>query len=150
TAWEQACGYVRREDVQKPPARMWLFGMVTLIETRFGRLIETHCTEEEWKACMSAGRIQKAETLCAERLRLGQQVRLVDCLQFADKAQIVAHIERLRKMTRFDSKRQIETIGRRLEKLRNNLAHSQDIITSDWQTIVTLAANVTSILDGPP
>src|SRR5690606_20730535 len=82
--------------------------------------------------------------------RLGQHVRLVDCLQFADKAQIVAHIERLRKMTRFDSKRQIETIGRRLEKLRNNLAHSQDIITSDWQTIVTLAANVTSILDGPP
>ena len=149
-AWEQVCGYVRREDVQKPPGRMWLFGMVTLIESRFGRLIETHCTEEEWKACMSPGRIQKAETLCAERSRSGQHVQLIDCLQFADKAQIVAHVERLRKMTRFDSKKQIETIGRKLEKLRNNLAHSQDIIIGDWQTIVTLAENVTSILDGPP
>lgn len=149
-AWEQVCGYVRREDVQKAPGRMWLFGMVTLIESRFGRLIETHCTEEEWKACMSPGRILKAEALCAERVRLGQHVRLIDCLQFADKTQIVAHIERLRNLTRFDSKRQIETIGRKLEKLRNNLAHSQDIITGDWQTIVTLAENVSSILDGPP
>lgn len=148
-AWEQVCGYVRREDVQKPPGRMWLFGMVTLIESRFGRLIETHCTEEEWKACMSPGRILKAETLSAERLRSGQQVRLVDCLQFADKAQIIANVERLRAMTRFDSKKQIEAIGRKLEKLRNNLAHSQDIIIGDWRTIVTLAENITSILDGP-
>lgn len=149
-AWDQVWGYVRREDVQKPPGRMWLFGMVTLIESRFGRLIETHCPEEEWKACMSPGRILKAETLWAERVRSGQQVRLVDCLQFADKAQIVAHVERLRAMTRFDSKKQIEAIGRKLEKLRNNLAHSQDIIIGDWKTIVTLAENITMILDGPP
>jgi hypothetical protein len=36
-----------------------------------------------------------------------------------------------------------------LEKLRNNLAHSQDIIAGDWDTIVALAENVASILDGP-
>ena len=38
---------------------------------------------------------------------------------------------------------------RELEKLRNNLAHSQDIISGDWETIATLAENVASILDGP-
>jgi len=73
----------------------------------------------------------------------------VDCLQFADKAQIVSRIETLRQMTRFTSKKEIAEIGRKLERLRNNLAHSQDII-DDWETIVALAENVRSILDGPP
>ena len=30
---------VTRDDLQKPPARMWLFGMVTMIELRYTRLI---------------------------------------------------------------------------------------------------------------
>lgn len=149
SAWEQACGYVGRIDLHKPPARMWLFGIVTLIEMRFGRLIEKYCSDEGWRAYMSPGRIQKAEMLHADRLRSGQQIHLVDCLQLADKAQIVARVETLRSMTRFTSRRQIEEIGRRIEKLRNNLAHSQDIVTGDWETIVTLAENVGSILDGP-
>jgi hypothetical protein len=148
-AWEQPCGFVGKSDLQKPPGRMWLFGMVTLIETRFGRLIEAHCTDDEWMACLSPGRIEKAETLRQERLKLGQQIKLADCLQFADKAQIFARTEKLRLMTRYDSKRQIEDIGRKLEKLRNNLAHSQEIIAGDWGTIVALAENVSSILDGP-
>ncbi|HTN76259.1 MAG TPA: hypothetical protein VL096_13470 [Pirellulaceae bacterium] len=149
-AWGQVGGFVERSDLQKPPARMWLFGMVTLIESRFTRLIETHCTEDEWRACVSPGRVQKAETLCTERMRAGQQVRLIDCLQFADKTQVVGRLEKLRGLTRFQSRTQIEEIGRKVEKLRNNLAHSQDIIAGDWETIVTLAENLASILDGPP
>jgi hypothetical protein len=148
-AWEQPSGLVEKTDLQKPPGRMWLFGMVTLIETRFGRLIETYCTEDQWKACLSPGRIEKAETLRKERLKYGQPIKLADCLQFADKAQIFARTEKLRLMTRYDSKKQIEEVGRNLEKLRNNLAHSQEIIAGDWGTIVALAENVGSILDGP-
>ena len=147
--WGQACGLVRRIDVQKPPGRMWLFGMVTLIESRFSRLIADNCNDDEWQACLSPGRMQKAEELLAERQRRNQQIELLDCLQFADKGQIVARLEKLRRFTRFESKRQLEDIGRRLEKLRNNLAHSQSIIDGDWDTIVTLAENLESILDRP-
>jgi hypothetical protein len=43
----------------------------------------------------------------------------------------------------------VEDIGKQLEKLRNNLAHAQDIISNDWDTIVALAEQVDSVLDGP-
>ncbi|MDP6558285.1 MAG: hypothetical protein QGG71_26720, partial [Pirellulaceae bacterium] len=45
---------------------------------------------------------------------------------------------------------QLEEAAKMLEKLRNNLAHSQDIITNDWETIVTLSERLDEVLEGPP
>ena len=45
---------------------------------------------------------------------------------------------------------EVEAIVKGLERLRNNLAHSQDIIVSDWDVIVLLAENLDTILAGPP
>jgi hypothetical protein len=146
----QVGGIVSRADLQQPPARMWLFGMVTLIEMRFSRMIAQGCPNDSWKSYLSEGRLQKAEELLAERSRCNQQLTLADCLQFADKTRIIARDRQLRGLTRFESRREIEEIGKRLERLRNNLAHSQDIITTDWDTIVALAENLDSVLDGPP
>jgi hypothetical protein len=143
-------GIVTRSDLQKPPLRMWLFGMVTLIEMRFTRLIEQFCPEDGWTQFLSAGRVQKARDLLAERTRRNQHIDLLDCLQFSDKGQIVARSERLRRLTKFESRRQIEQTFKALERLRNNLAHSQDIITSDWEIIVQLSENLDRVLEGPP
>ena len=53
-------GIVTRSDLQKPPVRMWLFGMVTLVEMRFTRLIERFFPDEGWKQFLTSGRMQKA------------------------------------------------------------------------------------------
>lgn len=143
-------GIVTRTDLQKPPVRMWLFGMVTLIEMRFTGLIELFCSGDSWKQFLSPGRIQNATELFEERTRRNQHIDLLDCLQFADKGQIVARNERLRQLTQFESRRQIEQVFKGLERLRNNLAHSQDIITSDWEIIVQLSENLDRVLEGPP
>lgn len=87
---------------------------------------------------------------CAARMRAGQPVRIIDCRQFADKTQLVGRLVKLRNRTRFPSRTQIEDLGRKVEKLRNNLAHSPVIVIGDWGTIVTWAENLASILDGPP
>lgn len=143
-------GIVGRSDLQKPPVRMWLFGVVTLIEMRLSRLIERFCSDDEWKEFLSVGRIQKAEGLLQERSRRNQELTLLDCLQLSDKAQIVARNVRLREMTRFESRNQLEKAAKMIEKLRNNLAHSQDIITNDWEAIVALSENLDPLLNGPP
>ncbi len=143
-------GIVSRTDLQKPPVRMWLFGMVTLIEMRLSRLIEQFCPGEKWKQFLSEGRILKAEELLAERIRRNQELSLLDCLQLSDKAQIIARSEELRGFTRFQSRRQLEDAAKMLGKLRNNLAHSQDIITGDWETIVSLSESLDAVLEGPP
>jgi hypothetical protein len=136
-------GIIDSADIQKPPVRMWLFGIVTLIEMRCANLIEQRFPADEWKQYLSEGRLQKAQSLLAERRRRSTSVRLFDCLQFADKGQIVARNEELRSSTMFTSRRQVEDAVAKLEQLRNNLAHAQDIPESDWEIIVQLCALIT-------
>jgi hypothetical protein len=143
TVLGQVGGVIARADLQKPVVRMWLFGVVTLIEMRFADLIEKHCPGEAWKVFLSEGRLQKAQALLDERLRRSQALRLLDCLQFSDKGQIVARNEVIRKSTVFPSRRRAEEVVKRLEQLRNNLAHAQDILSSDWGTIVQLCEFIT-------
>lgn len=141
-------GIVTRTDLQKPPFRMWLFGMVTLLEMRLSQMVERNWAGDEWRAYLSEGRLQKAEALLAERRRRNQDLNLLDCLQFSDKGQIVARNRRLLDGTQFTSRRRFEDVIKRLESLRNNLAHSQDILATDWKTIVELSENLESILIG--
>ena len=143
-------GIVSRSDLQKPPVRMWLFGMVTIIEMRATRLIEQAAPGEEWRQYLSQARLAKAEELLAERTRRNQDLGLIDCLQFSDKCQIVARNEKLRALTRYESRRKVEEAAKKLERLRNNLAHAQDILATDWETLVELSENLDDLLEGPP
>jgi hypothetical protein len=117
-------GIITMSDLQKPPVRMWLFGMVTLMEMRATRLIQLTCQTESWKGLLSESRLQKAEALLEERKRRNQDLELIDCLQISDKGQILAKHEELRRLTRMQSRRQTEQTIKMLESLRNNLAHS--------------------------
>jgi len=141
-------GIVTTSDLQKPPVRMWLFGMITFIEMRISRLIERMCPGESWKQHVSEGRLQKAEALLEERRRRNQSLGLIDCLQFSDKGQIIARNEEIRSLTRFRSRRQMEEAIKALESLRNNLAHSQDILACDWETIVVLCRDLEGVIEG--
>jgi hypothetical protein len=131
-------GIITRADLQKPPVRMWLFGIVTLIEMRFAELIDRHCPADAWKQYVSEARLQKAQALLEERRRRNQRLQMLDCLQFSDKGQVIARSEDIRKRTVFASRRQAEAVVKDLEQLRNNLAHAQDILATDWDTIVQL------------
>jgi hypothetical protein len=145
----QVGGIATKTDLQKPPVRMWLFGMVTLIEMRMTHMIEVAAVDQDWKQYLSASRVQKADDLQTERNRRNQSVRLIDCLQFSDKCQIIARNEELRAQTRYTSRRQVEDAGKKLERLRNNLAHAQDIIATDWEALVDLSENLDNLLQGP-
>jgi hypothetical protein len=149
TALRQIAGIITRADLQKPPVRMWLFGMITLMEMRITRMIQQDYAETQWQRYLSEERLAAARRLWQERRRRNQDLTLLDCLQFSDKGQIVARSPRLRSMTRYTSRRQIEKDVKLFERLRNNLAHSQDIVTSDWETIVGLARNLDRVLTGP-
>jgi hypothetical protein len=135
-------GIVTRLDLQDPPVRMWLFGMITVLEMRFLQLIEGRFNDESWVRYISPARLEKARELQAERQRRGQDARLLDCLQFSDKAQIVVRDETLRSQAGIASRHRGDEVIKSLERLRNNLAHTQDIIAFDWQTIVAIVENL--------
>jgi hypothetical protein len=146
-AFGHVCGVITRAAVEKPPARMWLFGLVTICEQRVTRLIDDLLPNDAWQEQLSAGRLAKAREIQAMRHQRGQQRTLLDCLQFADKGQIVARNESLRARTRFSSRSEVERFVQALQDLRNNLAHAQDI-SGDWDVIYELAANVHQIVGG--
>lgn len=146
TTFGRVGGIVTRTDLQKAPVRMWLFGMITIIEMGLARLIQSAFPGEAWREYLSEGRIQKAEALLAERRRRNQDLDLIDCLQFSDKGQIVLKNRPLREKAGFVSRSRGEETVKRLEGLRNNLAHSQDIITCDWEMIVGLAENLDKVV----
>ncbi len=141
-------GIITLSDLQKPPVRMWLFGMITLLEMRTTRLIELKCQGDSWKQYLSENRLQKAEALLEERKRRNQSLELIDCLQISDKGQIIARNEELRRLTGMQSRRQTETRIKMVESLRNNLAHSQDIISCDWELIVVLCRDMERVIGG--
>lgn len=138
----QVGGIVTKTDLQKPPVRMWLFGMITIIEMGLTRLIESAYPDGAWREYLSEGRLKKAETLLEERKRRNQELDLLDCLQFSDRGQIVLRNEELRNRAGFVSRNRGEQTVKELEALRNNLAHSQDIISCDWEIIVKLIEHI--------
>ena len=131
-------GIITLADLQKPPVRMWLFGVVTMAEMRFADLIDRHCPGETWIQHLSEGRLQKARSLLEERRRRNQKLQLLDCLQFADKVTIIAKNEEVRKQTVFATRRQAEDTAKRWNNCAANLAHAQDILATDWDTIVEI------------
>lgn len=145
----QVGGIVTKTDLLKPPVRMWLFGMITIIEMELTRLIESAYPDDSWRQYLSEGRMQKAEALLEERKRRNQDLDLLDCLQFSDRGQIVLRNEALRTRAGFVSRSRGEQTVKELEALRNNLAHSQDIIACDWEIIVKLIEHLDKFL-GPP
>jgi hypothetical protein len=133
---------IQRSDMLKPVVRMWLFGILTLVEQEFTENIQSLWPGEEWRLLLSVSRLQMAEQLRAERVRREQPCSLLDCLQFSDKAQIVLHDPANLARLGLKSKGSAQRIIGDVESLRNNLAHSQDIVAHDWPQIVRIARRI--------
>ena len=137
---------IERGDLQSAPVRMWLFGLITILDAFVTRELEARFPGDTWVGEISAGRLEKARTLLAERQRRDQEAQLVECLQFADKAGILVRDGGRREEWGLGSKRQADRFIQDLQSLRNNLAHTQDIVTYDWETILELAQRLDGIL----
>ena len=148
TVLDEVSAIVTLNDLEKPPVRMFLFGMVNLLEMVFTRAADAAFPGEAWRAKVAAGRLAKAEALQAERRRRGVETRLLDCLQFSDKGQLALRLpsidpDRFLHMSR---KAAVHAL-KELEDLRNNLAHGQEIIPRGWPRIVAFSARLDLLLD---
>ncbi len=142
-------GVVHRRDLEKPPMRMWLFGMVSLIETNVTWAVRQLFEGDTWAETLTPGRLEKARGLQAERERRGQDADLLSCLQFSDKLGLLVKDERHRELLGIRSRREARKTIRQLESLRNNLAHAQPIADDNWQAMQMLSAAVDGIVSAP-
>ncbi len=140
TILNSVIGFITRADMEKPIVRMWLFGIITMLEMRLTDLIKQRWPDDAWVTQCSAGRLQKARQLLEERRRRGaQHIELADCLQLADKSYLLVSKTEFLRQFGFKSKSQADQAIRDMESLRNNLAHGQSITTQDWPQIVRMS-----------
>jgi hypothetical protein len=141
-------GFVSRSDIQKPIVRMWLFGIVTLMEMEITAQVKSRWPDGDWASLISKGRLTKAVELQQERDRRGVPSALLDCLQLTDKAQILIQDPAALTALGFKTRRAAKKVIREMESLRNHLAHAQDIVTHDWAQIVRLVTRIEEMVSG--
>jgi hypothetical protein len=138
-------GQLSRRDMQKPLARMWLFGMITLIELTLVERIRARWPDDAWTAHLSVARLEKARQLLDERRRRGQGGELLDCLQLGEKASLLLSDPDELAFFGFESRKSAKRVIKELGSLRNNLAHAQDIVTHDWAQIARMTARIEAL-----
>lgn len=145
---DRVSGIVTKGDLQKLPVRMWLFGLISLIEMQFLRLIRGGWPDESWKELISPDqRLVDAQKMLDNRQSRNEKIDLADCLQFCDKREIVLENDKLRTELGFKSKGSGEKTLTQLENLRNNLDHAQDILEGSWRELFNLVVAAEDILD---
>ena len=120
--------------------------MITILETYITRIIREKYPDDSWQQTVSAGRLGKARALFEERQRRKERVQLLDCLQFGEKGRILLNDPHIREDVGFASIREGKQRLKEIESLRNNLAHSQDIVGSNWSVIVGLSRRLETIM----
>lgn len=139
---------VTRGDLQKAPVRMLLFGLVTLLEMHLLRLIRIYYPNDSWQEFLNDGRLEQAKKLLSERHARNEALDLADCLQFCDKRDLILRRLDIRERIRLKSKQSGEILLEFTEKLRNKLAHGQDLVTgSSWPEVIDLAKEIEVLLE---
>ena len=140
-------GIITPGDLQKAPMRMCLFGLISLLEMQLLRLIRHVYPDDKWRSMLSPDRFEKVKDTYEDRRRRNEGTDLADCLQFADKKTIIAKSEGLHVQLGFESCQEAKSQLKNLEDLRNDLAHSQDILAGRWPEIVQLASKVEELIE---
>jgi hypothetical protein len=140
-------GIVTRGDLQKAPVRLWLFGLVSLLEMQLLRIIRERHPVDGWTPLLPPGRLRATRQVFSERRRRNEENDLSDCLQLADKATIVIRDRALFAFTGFQSKRAAEQFFNELGLLRNALAHANDILAGRWPGLAELVVRIEPLLE---
>jgi hypothetical protein len=140
-------GIVTRGDLQKAPVRLWLFGLVTLLEMQMLRLIRERYPADTWKSLLTEDRVLTANRIFEQRRSRYEENDLSDCLQIVDKAKILMKDEMLFELMEFPSKQLSQSFFNKVAALRDALAHANDILNSPWSEFAQLVGTIESTLE---
>lgn len=116
---------VTRADLRKPPIRVLVFGLVSLLEMHLTYWVGAEFPGECWRAQLSKTRIAKVDELLAQRQKRGESISAIDCLQFCDKRDILSRSDSVRTTLGLGSKKVAICLLKAIEHLRDCVAHSQ-------------------------
>ncbi len=141
-------GIVTRADLNKPQVRVYLFGLMSLLEMHLRFWVRRSYDGDSWKENLKKDRIEAANKLQTARRARNEEITLLDCLQFCDKRELLLARTDLRTKLGLHSKKQANYLLQRAEDLRNRLAHSQlDLVQgSSWPVLIELIEKIETLV----
>jgi hypothetical protein len=141
-------GIVTRADLNKPPLRIYLFGLISLLEMHLLYWVRSAFPNELWKGHLKQPRLDAAGIIQFEREKKSEDISLIDCLQFCDKRVLVLKSDSVRATLGLGSKTAAGELLTKAEVLRNNLAHSQSdlVVGTSWEQQIKVVKRIEEVL----
>ena len=141
-------GIITLADLNKPLVRVYLFGLISLLEVHLRFWVLAGYGADGWQKELKEDRLLAANTLQAERMKRNEEIGLLDCLQFCDKRDLVIAKADVRAKLGLGGKEDSGRLLRKAEDLRNILVHSQhDLVQgSSWPELIQVAENLEAVV----
>lgn len=141
-------GFVSRSDLQRHAVRMLLFGLISLFEMQLLDMVQRRYDEQSLAQVLKSGRVAQARHLHTERGKRGEELHLTECLQIADKRDLLLATEDFVERFGFESKKAAHRFFSDVEALRDRLVHAQDLIGgSSWEDVTDTALRLAEFLE---
>jgi hypothetical protein len=142
-------GIITKADVNKPPVRIYIFGIISLLEMHLNSWINHFYPNDTWAVKVPGIRMEEANDIYEQRKGNSQELTLLECLQLCDKRDLLKNADEFIRLFNF-TKTQFVTFIERAEKIRNELAHSQNSIISnmEWSEFIETIATTEKFLIG--
>ena len=127
---------------------MLLFGLISLFEMQLLDMVQRRYSEKSLAEVLKSGRVEQARRLHTERGKRGEDLHLTDCLQIADKRDLLLASEDFAERFGFESKKAAHRFFSDVEALRDRLVHAQDLIGgSNWEDVTGTAVRLAEFLE---
>ncbi len=140
-------GIVTKGDLQKIPVRMWIFGLISMIEMQCKRAINSYFPNDDWMNLLKEKRSDEARKIQKDRKENNLDIGLLECLQICDLRDILLTNNILKEKLGIKSKCFGKKLFIDIEKIRNELAHAQDIISGNWPETIDIIKDAEDLLD---
>lgn len=135
-------------DINKPMVRIYIFGLISMLEMHLSFWVANVYGKDEWKRVLTDGRVKAAAVVQDARREIGQELPLIYCLQLCDKRNLILHSDELVGLLRLGSKKAGRRFFKSVEVLRDALAHSQyDLVVANaWGDLLILIAQIQGVV----
>lgn len=136
---------VTRTDLDKIPMRIGFFGLISLLETHLKDLIRKQLPH--WEESLTENRLSQARELYDWKKARGEEIDLIQCLQFGDLGSVFSKKQRFRKFEPDFSRDNWVDMMNNIGRLRDALAHSQSHLGFSWEEIDRMIIFIRGVID---
>lgn len=125
-------GIVTRADINKPLVRLYLFGLITILEMELNTIIEYYFPNNTWLNKLTDNRAKSTNQRYQEKISKREDLSLIECAQLCDKKDILLKSPVFLELFEI-SKSKFKQFMEKAQDIRDALAHSNSSITSEFK-----------------